>query len=63
MTVCESVEDGSVSDVSGATIEMILDVTSKLGELNSIVTSKLGELNIAVTVICVRWVYFHNQTH
>ena len=40
MTVCESVKDGNVSDVSGTTIEMILDVTSKLGELNDIWTSK-----------------------
>jgi len=48
VTVCESVEDGIVSDVSGATIEMILDVTSKLGKLNSVVTSKLGELNIVL---------------
>ena len=49
MTVCESVKDGNVSDVSGATIEMVLDVTSKLGELNSVVTSKLGEFNYDVT--------------
>ena len=31
--MCESIEDGSpVSDVSGAAVELILDVTSKLGE-------------------------------
>ena len=38
MRVCEGVEAGSPvypDEVSGAAIEMILDVTSKLGELNN----------------------------
>ena len=46
MTVCEGVEDRSpvyLNEISGATIEMILDATGKLGVLNSFVSSKLGD--------------------
>jgi len=45
VTVCEGVEDRSpvyLNEISGATIELILDATGKLGVLNSVVTSEQG---------------------